>query len=73
MKQGFRPRISRALNRPDLIYAGIVAMIICVALIARSSLFGLNFDKESGHSVEARFLKFFEIIDPGDLQSEIGD
>ncbi|MGO9846872.1 MAG: hypothetical protein ACLPKT_09820 [Methylocella sp.] len=36
MKWRFRRRISRALNRPDLIYAGIVAMIICVALIARS-------------------------------------
>jgi hypothetical protein len=35
MKRQFRPRISRVLNRPDLIYAGIVAMIICVALIAR--------------------------------------
>jgi hypothetical protein len=30
------PMISRALNRPDLICAGIVAMIICDALIARS-------------------------------------
>ena len=30
------PMISRALNRPDLIYAGIVDMIICVALIACS-------------------------------------
>ena len=36
MKRRFRPRISRALNRPDLIYAGILAMVICVALIARS-------------------------------------
>jgi hypothetical protein len=35
MKKRFRARISRVLNRPDLIYAGIVAMIICVALIAR--------------------------------------
>jgi hypothetical protein len=31
-----KPTISPALNRPDLIYAGIVDMIICVALIAPS-------------------------------------
>jgi hypothetical protein len=37
MKRQFRTRISRALNRPDLIYAGVIAMIICVALIARGT------------------------------------
>jgi hypothetical protein len=73
MKRRFRPRISRAFKPLDLMYAGIVAMIICVALIARSSLVRIEFDKESGRSVAARFSKFFEIIDPSDLQSEIGD
>jgi hypothetical protein len=36
LKRRFKPRSSNVLNRPDLIYAGIVAMIICVAVIARS-------------------------------------
>lgn len=35
MQPRLRPRAFRPLNRPDLVYAGVVAMIICVGLIAR--------------------------------------
>jgi hypothetical protein len=35
MKSRFRTRASRSLSRPDLDYAGVFALIVCVSLIAR--------------------------------------
>jgi hypothetical protein len=39
MKSRVRKRSPRGLCRPDLVYAGVVALIICVALIARGTGF----------------------------------
>ncbi|WP_280948986.1 hypothetical protein [Methylocapsa aurea] len=35
MRPRSRSRTSRLMNRPDLVYAALVAMIICIGLIAR--------------------------------------
>jgi len=39
MKSRLRKRSPRGLCRPDLVYAGVVALIICIALIARGTGF----------------------------------
>ncbi|WOJ90045.1 hypothetical protein RZS28_01655 [Methylocapsa polymorpha] len=37
MKSRLRTRTPRGWGRPDLIYAGVAALIICVGLIARGA------------------------------------
>jgi hypothetical protein len=39
MKSRLRKRLPRGLCHPDLVYAGVIALIICVGLIARGTSF----------------------------------
>ena len=39
MKSRLRKRLPRGLCHPDLVYAGVVALIICIGLIARGTAF----------------------------------
>ena len=50
MKSRVRKRSPRGLCRPDLVYAGVIALIICVALIARGTGF---LPCDDGDSVES--------------------